>query len=400
MTRPVRNSIIGAALAAAAASLVGFGILGKGRGSDAVGNTDGAVLYAAGRAWSKGLNPYDHRDLTTAVADVPEIKLDRIRFFYLPQSSPLCLFLAQFSYPVARQLWLVINLLSIAALAGMSIFLVRRSTGGQEDVLGMGLLAAVVIGNPFTTHVVWMGQTSLLATAFAFGSWILIQQKRWLPAGILLGLASFKPQLFVLVGLWLILEREWKVLLVGFAVSSLLCVHAMLTHGGPGGMVTAWRGGVESGYLDLRFNRPGDPHVPGLGSLMAAAGVRGTGLFFMIIGVALASALWNSRRHFQREDVLALLMGLTFVFLGYSHDYDFVALVPLFVALWLHGRDRPRACIQILPLVILLFLPSQFVRKLHVPVLEHWRTIVILALTVALAVYSRKRTAENDDVKT
>src|SRR4051812_12524014 len=116
MTTAVRWVLITILLLGSLVSLVSFGILGKGRGGDGVSNFDGSVLYAAGRTWLEGKNPYDHADLKASVADEPAIKLDGILFFYLPQSSPICLALAQFPYAVAKQLWLGVILLSIAAL--------------------------------------------------------------------------------------------------------------------------------------------------------------------------------------------------------------------------------------------------------------------------------------------
>ncbi len=77
-------------------SLILFGIIGIGRG-DTVLNYDGAVLYAAGRAWLMGLNPYNHDVLLQSVAEIKEIYTLKIPdFFYPPQSAPLCMFAGLF----------------------------------------------------------------------------------------------------------------------------------------------------------------------------------------------------------------------------------------------------------------------------------------------------------------
>src|SRR5262245_48414380 len=103
MTTSVRRLLVALLLLGSLGSLVAFGILGKGR-AGGVGNFDGSVLFSAGRAWQADKNPYDHAQLKASVADEPAINLDGILFFYLPQSSPICLFLAQFPYAVAMQL--------------------------------------------------------------------------------------------------------------------------------------------------------------------------------------------------------------------------------------------------------------------------------------------------------
>jgi hypothetical protein len=168
-----------------------------------------------------------------------------------------------------------------------------------------------------------------------------------------------------------------------------------MVYGGPVGMVEAWRGGVDTGYKELEFNRPGEAHVAGLESLLAAAGLHVPGILFTLTGVALTVALWMVRQRLNQEDVLGILMGITFVFLGFSQDYDYVALIPLFVSLWLYCRDRPAAWIGVLPLLLLLFLPQQIVRKfIDIPVMYHWRTIVILLLTLIVVGFSLKRPSQ------
>ena len=84
-------------------SLILFGIIGIGREDNRVLNFDGAVLYAAGRAWLMGLNPYNHDVLLQSVAEIKEIYSLKISgFFYPPQSAPLCMFAGLFDYSVAK----------------------------------------------------------------------------------------------------------------------------------------------------------------------------------------------------------------------------------------------------------------------------------------------------------
>jgi len=393
MMTQLRWLVVGVLLAVSVGSLVAFGVLGKGRGGGSQ-NFDGAVMYAAGRAWLNGRNPYLHTDLSSSVADEPTIQLEGIYFFYPPQTCPLCLTLAPFPYAVARPLWLLINLVSIAALAWMAAIVVRSSPGGHADYVGMAVLGALIIGNFFTTHVIWMGQTSLVATAFAMASWLCQQRRRWLLAGIFFALASFKPQLCVLLGVWYLLERDWKTLLAATIAGLVLCIHPMLVHGGPVGMLQAWKGDID-GYKSLNVNQPGDPHKVGFESLLAAGGLELPGLLFTAAGVALTGIVWLYRQRLHPADVLGILMGITFLFVGYSHDYDYVGLVPLWVALWLVCRERPAVALAVVPLLVLLFVPQQLVRKLVDQLLVlHWRTVVVLMLTLVVLRFSGLRADE------
>ena len=80
-------------------------------------------------------------------------------------------------------------------------------------------------------------------------------------------------------------------------------------------------------------------------------------------GVACTILAWLGRRHWNRGDVLAILMGLTFVFVGYSHDYDYVGLIPLWAALWVYGRRGNGVGMIAAGLTLLLFVPERLVSR-------------------------------------
>lgn len=389
MPDAVRRLALAALVALGLASLVLFGIVGKGRG-DGPPNFDGAVLYAAGRAWLAHENPYDHDALMRSVRDVPEIDLSVVYFFYPPQTAALCLPLGLLPYLPARLLWLSVNLGAIAAMVAYCLAALRRAGPKQFDETGAWVLAAVVIGNPFATHVVWMGQTPLVAGAAVMGAWYFARERPVL-AGVCLGLATFKPQLCLLVLVWFLLERQWKIVLVAMLTAALMAAYPAAEEG-PVGALRAWKGGIDQ-YKSLEFNVPGFQHNVGLQSLLEAAGLRDVP-GFTVVGLALTGLLWYYRRHVREEDVLGLLMVLTFTFVGFSHDYDYVCLVPLWVSLWLRGRERPAYGAAFAVLMLLLFFPQRVVRDLHSPVLNHWRTPLVLLLgllVLALSVRSRQQ---------
>src|SRR4051794_29737398 len=89
----VGRTLLALLVLAGLASLLAFGVLGVGRGEEGLSldavrrrveglptmlfgpvqpgpestNFDGAVLYAAGRTWLRGANPYDHDELKRSV---------------------------------------------------------------------------------------------------------------------------------------------------------------------------------------------------------------------------------------------------------------------------------------------------------------------------------------------
>jgi uncharacterized membrane protein YfbV (UPF0208 family) len=367
--------------------LVCLGIVGIGR-NDRM-NFDGAVLYAAGRAWLMGLNPYNHDLLSQSVSGIEEIgSLKGASFFYPPQSAALCMFAGLFDYSVAKFVWLLLNLLSIAAIVFITVRTVNQNQNNSENQLGPWILAAVIIGSPFTARVVWMGQTSLMAVAATMAAWFFGARQKWLLAGICLGLASFKPQICVLLGLWFVLERNWKILAISLFAVGVMSIYPMILYGGPVGMLTAWHQGIQDSYHSLSVNTPGFEDIVGLESLLASFGLKLPGL--KILAIVLTALLWVFRKKINREDVLAVLMGISFTFLGYTHVYDYVGVFPILTSLWLYSCNNRKALLGSIGLVVLLFFPKKIFLDAGFDFLAHWRTLVVLLLTIAVLASSIK----------
>jgi hypothetical protein len=379
-----RRLIIAACLIAGITSLTAFGIVGIGRGRGAQQNFDGAVLWAAGKCWLDHGNPYDHDQLVRSAGH--SLNLARIVFFYPPQSAAICVALALFKYRIAKLLWLGVNLCCVLAIIGMTARQIRRRD--PSDSIGPWIMAAIIIGNPFTTHVVWMGQTSLLAIAMTIAACEFAPY--WAIAGFCLGVASFKPQLCLLLGIWFLLERRWKLLLVAAITAVAMSLYPMFVQG-PVGMVKEWHAAVQLSYSALAYNTPGAPHKVGLDSLLQAAGYKISSGAIAAIGVAGTVLAWLTRRRWQREDLLAILMGLTFVFVGYSHDYDYVGLIPLLVSLWVYNHCRRFSGIVALALTLLLFTPQRLLTGEGSPVLDQWRTGVAFLMLLMILIQSFTR---------
>jgi hypothetical protein len=130
------------------------------------------------------------------------------------------------------------------------------------------------------------------------------------------------------------------------------------------------------------FNQPGYWNVTSLQSLLVAAGIVSTPSL-SIVAVLLAAALWIFRHRFRRDDWLPSLLLIGFCFIP-AHTYDYIALVPVYAALWLHCRSRAHV-VLLLVFVGAMYVPQQLVRKLDPQVLVHWRTVLVLGCLVSLA---------------
>jgi hypothetical protein len=242
-------------------------------------------------------------------------------------------------------------------------------------------MSAVIIGNPFTSQVVWWGQTSLLAFSATLGAWYFYIRQRRVLAGVCLGVAALKPQLCVLVIVWLALEREFKALVVAAATTLALAAYPMFTRG-PLNVFVEWRTGLIANYA-REANLPSFPHKIGAGSLLHAAHfpVLVPDALWICLGAAFVFAVWIFRARFNDLERLALVMAMTLIFNGYLHDYDYVAVIPILAALWNVCRASPARSITAMLLVALLFVPVRIGERLG---FVQWRIIVLMVLVIML----------------
>jgi hypothetical protein len=270
----------------------------------------------------------------------------------------------------------------------MTVRTIHQHQNNSQNQLGGWIMAAMIIGNPFTAHVVWMGQTSLMAFAATMAAWFFSQRQKFVLAGICLGIASFKPQLCLLLGIWFLLERNWKILAVAFATVTIMSAYPLVLYGGPVGMLAAWYQGIQDSYHTLSFNQPGSKDIMGMESLFASFGLKIPAI--KIMAVVLPVLLWVFRNRINREDIFAVLMGISFTFLGHTHSYDYVGLFPLLTSLWLYSSNNRNTLLSSIALVFLLFFPRRVFEAGNLPFLIHWRTIVVLILVVGVVALSMK----------
>ena len=111
-------------------------------------------------------------------------------------------------------------------------------------------------------------------------------------------------------------------------------------------------------------------------SLVAAAGEPALDL--TLAGVTLTVILWVFFRpsHLRgRRARAAALISLAAV---YGHDLVAAYLAPLAVSLTLHLRGRPLTGALVALLLVLFFVPSRWVCQSGVPLLDQWRSAILV----------------------
>lgn len=368
------------ALIAGVVALVVFGLAGATR--EVRWLEDYYWFYAAGRGWIEGVSPYTRyselwQQLYGATPRLPAIA-------YPPQAAVPFMAFAWMPLPSAQVAWVALNLAGLLSVAALAVAYVRRARIWRPSAAygdTQWLLPAFVLLLPFTWTAIWLGQPTPILVALVMGGWLAARERHDVMAGILLGLATFKPQFVVLVTLWLLLDRRWTLLLALGATSLAMASYVLITLG-PLDAVQGWLGAVAA-YGDIPFNTLGSFYVLGLPSTLTAVGLSppGPGAWLPVAG-AVVTALYFMRRRLTEDDLLGILMGVH-LFVVYGHGHELLFLTPLITGLWLHLRHRPAVWLLCFG-AALIAVPERLVGLLEIDLLMHWKTALVLIGLLAL----------------
>lgn len=355
-------------LTAALVALVLFGMLGVGRGGSVFAH-DMRYLYGAGAVWLEGASPYELDTFKAAMLALLGVASDS--FAYPPNAFPLAAILGSGSPARAD---LLIGLLNLLALAGLALF-VRAALPAAASRLLVLVTIALLVGNPFTAHVFWMGQTTLIAAALVYGAWLCAHRRMDVLAGVLLGLSAFKPQIAFLVGLWFLLDRRW--LLLAAAAGATLAASAWpIATGGLQGSWLAWAATLHE-YQSTGFNTVTFRHVFGLRSLLAGLGLPAPSL--LPAGIAALIGLYLMRRRYDEIWLVNAILIISFLLL-FAHDYDLAPVAIIAAPLLMAARGRPGLLVLLCLLAAVIFFPQRVWQALELGPVARSRELALLAL--------------------
>jgi len=349
---------------------------------------DTKYLYVAGLSWWEGSNAYDPN-----VASRLGANQSLGGFFYPPQIAPLCLLLGAFPWTQAKVVMTLVNGISAGVLAYFSVLLVKQPQVKQLRVPGSGamwFIPAIVLANPFTLNVIVLGQTTLIVAAALVGGWYYAYRDKWVLSGILIAISTIKPQLSLLVILWLLLERRWRILAVAAVTTLIFCLVPMAISG-PIDVFVYWFATLGK-HKTIFANILGTGGVFSLQDLLYAAGLKVPPL--LPLGIVLTGLLWWYRFRLIIDDVIGVLMAIALLF-GFAHHYDLVALAPMVTAFWRYIHNQPKATWVGLGLLFTILFPRNLLMKfIHNNLLLQYRIVVVLGSTIWLVMMSVKRQAK------
>lgn len=365
--------------------LIVFGCIGPLRAGGT--NHDLGTFIDAGRALAAGMDPYFIQLYPTE--PIGQALADGGLIGYPPNALPF-LRLAALGAPGAVALvFQVMNLLAMGLIVRGCLIMARPRAGGQTAVMVLAVLA-----NPLASHVIFMGQTSVIVAAAAIGAWFFTYQRRiaWL-AGVLLSVACIKPTLAILIVLWLLLDRQWIVLGVAAALSAGYLVYAAQLDS-PINLATYWLESAQH-YAGQAHDSAGQIDRFGLTSLLATVNLDAPpGLIF---GIPYLLLVWMIRRQLRPLNQLAVVCALT-ALTSTVHNYDLVLLSPLIAVIVLAASGSVARQLTGASLIFLLYSPQRFVVTPIAPMLAQWRVLVVLIMLAWVLPHTgrtKRRAAKN-----
>jgi hypothetical protein len=363
---------------------------------------DFAGFYNSGHLLLNHVNPYLDN---TPLPVVPVVLRDRIPpAAYPPHFYSIALGLALMPYNAARSLFDAVNLAAIAILAWGTTLLLWPGHRLTTAIVAKDapapvatpnwrrhwwIIVAILLGQPFTSYTLWLGQTSLCIFALLVWAWWFEMRGDWRRGGVLLGIATCNPPLALLPIVWLLCDRRFKVLGVGLVTALVMAIPVLYVLG-PLNAFRSWYDSLAI-YNVYDVNVPGHREVFGIRSVFVAAGFPMIDL--TVIGMAFAGVIWFFRSRLTDAEMLALLVIGGLLTLN-AHTYTLAGLIITVPVLCRHADQRGWVTPAALVLGALILMPRRVFRGLGAPdLLLHWRVAVVfgLALLIIALVISRER---------
>lgn len=339
---------------------------------------DWMVFHTSARAYYEGNLSliYDGERLTAQLnerfADWLSWPLPLHPWLYPPHFLLLLLPFAAFPFSVAMALFL---LLTFACL-------VPATWCYAHDRLGRSLHLTSLLLCPATAITVMLGQNAFLTSALLVGGFGL-SRRHPLMGGFVLGVATYKPQFWLMVPIALIAARQWRVLVAAVASALLLALASAAVFGiepwhawlqlmiAPSDLFQSW---VVAGRLN---GQSVYACAVWLGASVTVANCAQTG--FAIL--AAAAVYWSFRYPISRDLQLAILLAATVLAAPHVIGYDAVMLAiaatlllcraleddfrpgeaVLLVVIWLSPLINPPSLFRVgvvTPLLIALFIAT------------------------------------------
>lgn len=341
--------------------------------------TDFISFWTSGRMLMAGANVYDASAHIASQRELYTLPGEYTAFFYPPSFLPFVWPLGFMGYFPALAMWLLVT--GAAWLAAMRAWFAALGLKGPALVLLCAFPPLMIT----LTH----GQTSFLVAALLGGGLLLVPNRPWL-AGVLIGLATVKPQFGLLVPVALLASGQWRTI-AGAGVSALaLAALAALAFGpqvwGDWLAITQTAGdATDSGSIGFAkmVSLFAGLRLVGVPSGLAMAAQLGLTL---AVAAVVAMACW--RRSFTPAHAALVLAGAPLA-TPFVLDYDLLLTAFPLAYLFAQARERGFADWERITIAA-VFAAGVFARPLAISTSVPIMPLLLIALFVA--VWRRVRT--------
>lgn len=397
MKNPPLNLVLAVvALLLAFLALWAMGIQGVGRTGD-TWMSDFDWFWVGGHVWLSGQSNYDPAAYGSAFLEHLGRASNTGILPYPPVFAPIMMAFAAFDLPQARWLWMAFLLCCILGTAWMAWLTAKSPLDNLSDSAQRAtrwLVPAMVIGMPAAAHGLYYGQPSALIILLLMGGWYCVNRGHPWIAGMLLGIATFKPHLAVIPLFWLLLDRQWRTLLSAGLTALAMSAYVMIRHG-PVSSILDWLEAM--GRYDMgAANVMGSHRIWGMPSALNSLGIPVPDVkVFLLLALGLTAVLYLFRHRILKDDVLGILMAI-YLGLVFGRRHEVILLTPMLVAWWLHLGKHPRLWPVFLAIPLMLSVPERLLRLTDVPIMMFLPTAVVILSGFALLALSLRDSAAED----
>ncbi len=232
----------------------------------------------------------------------------------------------------------------VATFAGL-VTALSRYAQSRRDIWIYGFAALLC---PASAIVFNAGQNTFLTLALLIGGMALCE-RRPVSGGILLGVLTFKPQLWLMVPPVLLALRQWKSLGIALATSAVLIVASIAIFG-----MEPWRAwfGVLTGGSELYARWSAETRIHGLGTYNYALFLGAPGWLAGLTQAAAAAAsavlVYRVHRRPAPPDLrLAIVLAATFFAAPNMLIYDAMTIELAAALLFVYALRNPTPLVDV-----------------------------------------------------
>ena len=315
-------------------TLVCLVFLWKASISTNLGATDFRAYWSATYLLHKGLNPYDPALIRGVEIAQTHIFTEATLMAWNPPFLYVFLLpLAWLSFPIAKSIWLIINIVLVLA-AILMLARIYLLPGNQKALIIFVLLA---LSLPQLISGIVIGQVVFLVFIGLVACILLIKKEQWFWAGAVLILTLIKPHIVLLPLIYLLLymakRRQWKGWL-GLICAGIACLV----------VTTLFRPEWVSDLIGELAISPVHMATPTIGGLLVHFGAGDIVRYMIILLLPLPFILLSHQSTLKMELAVAVLTLITVptTFYGWSFD-QVILLIPISQVFSWMARSRNKS---------------------------------------------------------